>query len=173
MTIVIAAAAALVILAAVIALARGRKAQPAPLTPERIDALVALPAGDGTNGLGVVFAKLFRQVFEQNPERLPILERMNVVIGIQDTIVQSTAITMTFRNRSVTIENGVRGKPDVCIEGDIETLVTLPALMRSPAGLFLKPEGRNALRRFARGELKIRGLLSNTGSFRSFRRLIR
>lgn len=149
------------------------EAEGAPPQPVNIDALVILPSGDETNGLGTIFGKLFRQVFEQNPERLAILKRMNVAIGIQDTIIEATAITMTFRDESVTIENGVSGKPDIYVEGDIETLVTIPSMARSPMNVLFTPEGREILGKFLKKELKVQGLFGNIDGFRNFRRLIK
>lgn len=143
-----------------------------PPPPPDVDSLVILPSGAETNGLGTIFGKLFRQVFEQNPERVAILERMSVAIGIQDTIVEATAITMTFRERSVTIENGVIGTPDIYIEGDIETLVKLPGMARNVKNIIATEEGREILKKFFKRELKVKGLFANLGDFRNFRRLV-
>ena len=138
-----------------------------------IDAIVILPASENTNGLGTIFGKLFRQVFEQNPERIAILESMDVAIGIQDTLVAATAITMTFRNRAITVENGVTGSPEIKIAGDITALILLPSLARKPASLVFTGDGRDMLKKVLKREIRMQGLLPNIGQFRKFRRLIK
>ena len=165
--------AVIIILYILIKIVGKKTSKPSTESIPNVSELVILPAGYETNGLGMIFGKLFRQILEKEPERMEILKKMNAAIGVQDTTDEKTAVTMTFKDCRIIVENGIIGSPDIYIAGDLHTLVALPSVGQGMRKIFLTPEGRRILRRFINGELRIRGVLSHLSDFRRYRQLVK
>ena len=110
-------------------------------------------------GLAVMLADLLKQNVADNPIKKQIFNLMkgNVVIKATDADVE---VTLHFDKGKLTVYGGKKGKPDLEIESDSETIVNLGQLktvLFMP--VFIDSTGREAVKKMLTRELVIRGML--------------
>lgn len=110
-------------------------------------------------GLAEMLASIVRGNVQRHPERLDFLEGSPGVVRITAVDAEIT-VSLEFRDGELRIYSGpVTAPPDVSIDADSETLVGFSAIPQlGPVPNPFTPEGRTAIGKAARGQIKIRGL---------------
>ncbi|MEW6376802.1 MAG: hypothetical protein AB1502_13550 [Thermodesulfobacteriota bacterium] len=121
--------------------------------------VIILDDGATDVGLAEMLYHLLRQNLKQNPKKVSSFEVLNsnVVIVARDIDI---TVTLAFRGGELTIYNGIVGKADLKIIADHDAILAL-SLINIFIGLpnYLDKNGRDILKRFFHGNIKIKGLL--------------
>jgi hypothetical protein len=112
------------------------------------------------NGLAAMVGGIIAGNLAAHPERETLLsKRATFAINASDVGV---AVSVRLLPGTVTIRNGVIGKPNVVIESDSETLV---GLSNVPLAFGLPnvrtKEGRDLIRKLLRRQLRVKGLFAH------------
>jgi hypothetical protein len=123
------------------------------------------------NGLAAMIGGLIQANLEQHPERLALLSKQaSFGITAPDAGV---SITILLGPGGVQVTNGLRGKPDVLVRADSDTLVGLSGVpLRFGQPDAMTKEGRAVLRKLFDGRLKVTGLLTRSGKLGRLNKLL-
>jgi hypothetical protein len=96
---------------------------------------------------------------EQKPQKLKTFNNLRAVIGINVTDV-GKAVSLVFTGEKVTIEEGIKEKPQVIITADSETIMGLNFVnIKWGLPYYFDEAGRNVIKLLLSGKLKIQGML--------------
>ncbi len=125
------------------------------------------------SGLGEIMKALLSQLL-QDPAKMDILNTLSLVVSIEPKEAPDTAVTMTFSDGYAVIEPGVVGQPDIHIICETEVLMKMSQMGSGVEALkFLySREGKELLKKFRTGEVKIKGLVSHPVGMLKFSRLL-
>lgn len=123
-----------------------------------LDERVTLKDEDNIGGVGLVMENMISKYLE-DPAKVKILDRIELIIAIQPLEEPESAITMTFHGGCVTIEPGIAQDPDITLVCDYDVLMAMPQMGvgLQTAKYMMTPEGQDILRKFAAGQIKVRG----------------
>lgn len=109
-------------------------------------------------GLAEMLAAIVRGNVQRHSERLDFLEGPPGVVRITAVDAEVT-VSLEFRDGELRIYSGsITAPPDVSVEADSETLVGFSAIPQlGPVPNPFTSEGRTALAKVARGQIKVRG----------------
>lgn len=160
--------------AAGLAYAIAKRQRPGPAIPAGgPDERVLVKDEENLSGLGALMKALITQLLE-DPEKIDLLNTMNVAVAIEPTEQPETAVSLTFSSGYVIIEPGVVPYPDIHIVTDMEALMQMSSMGQGLAALkFLtSPEGKKLANKFRSGELQIKGLTAHPAGMMKFSRFL-
>lgn len=125
------------------------------------------------SGLGEIMKALLSQLL-QDPAKMDILNTLSLVVSIEPKEAPETAITMSFSDGYAVIEPGVVGQPDIHIICEMEVLMKMSQMGSGLEAIkFLQsPEGKELVKKFRTGEVKIKGLGAHPIGMMKFSRLL-
>jgi hypothetical protein len=123
------------------------------------------------NGLAAMLGGVIEGNLAAHPEREALLgERATYAIVAQDIDV---AVSIRLGDGAVKVRNGVVGRPDVLVQADSETLISLSTVpLRFGLPDATKPEGRAVMKRLVRSELRVKGLVRHPGKLARLNKLL-
>src|SRR5450759_1209316 len=144
---------------AVLGYSIAQRQRPAPCVPAGgPEERVLVKDEENLSGLGAIMQSLITELLKQ-PEKVALLNTLNLVISIEPVEQPETAITMTFSDGYIVIEPGVVPAPDIKLVCDYETLMQMANI---GAGLevvkFVRtPEGQKLVQKFMSGTCRLEG----------------
>jgi hypothetical protein len=127
-------------------------------------------ADDEPNGLAAMIGGLIDGNLANHPERERLLRPATVGIIADDAGV---GITLRMRNGGVVVSNGVRGRPEVMVRTDSESLTELSsAPLRFGFPDPMTADGRAITRKLSKGTLRVSGLARHPGVVARLNRLL-
>jgi hypothetical protein len=122
------------------------------------------------NGLGTMLGGLIEGNLAAHPEREGLLRPATVAIAAPDAGV---AVTIRLGPGRVEVANGVRGKPDLWVRADSDTLIELSSVpLRFGLPDNMTREGREVTAKLMKGTLKVRGMFRSPGRLARFNKLL-
>jgi hypothetical protein len=123
-------------------------------------------------GLPSMLKDLLTQNLEQNPHKIPDFNKLNIEIGLTVTDAD-VDILMEFQGGLLTIHPGIKGKPDLMIEADSETVMAL-SNVKIKWGLpyYFDKAGMEVIKAQKDGRLKMRGMIAHLPSLIRLSRLM-
>ena len=123
------------------------------------------------NGLAAMLGGVIEGNLAAHPERESLLGRpATYAIVAQDIDV---AVSIRLGDGAVKVRNGVVGRPDVLVQGDSDTLISLSTVpLRFGLPDATKHEGRAVMKKLARRELRVRGLVRHPGKLARLNKLL-
>ena len=117
--------------------------------------------GGEPNGIAAMLGGLIEANLAAHPERERLLqEPATFAITATDADV---SVSIHLGGGEVKVANGIRGRPDVHVQADSETLVALSSVpLRFGLPDATTREGRGVLRKLVNGELKVKGLATQS-----------
>ncbi len=114
------------------------------------------------NGIATMLGGLIEANLAAHPERHRLLDRpATFAITATDADV---SVTIHLGGGAVKVANGIRGRPDVAVRASSETLVGLSSVpLRFGLPDAMTKPGREVLGKVLRGELKVKGLITQSG----------
>jgi hypothetical protein len=126
---------------------------------------------DEPNGLGAMLGGLIEANLQAHPDRRRLLEKpATFAITATDADVSAT---IHLGDGAVKVANGVRGHPHVLVRATSEDLLGLssvPLRMGQPDAM--TKEGRAVLGRILKGNLKVKGVVTQSGRLRRLNELL-
>jgi hypothetical protein len=157
-----------------IAYSVANRQRPGPCVPAGgPDERVILKDEENIGGLGSIMGALVKELLK-NPEKLALLDRMNLILAIEPTEMPETAITLTFSDGYIVIEPGVVPEPDIHISTTMEILMQMSGMGSGLDALkfFQTPEGKQFMEKVRAGDLKIKGLTSHPIAMMKFSKFL-
>ncbi|MEN8245298.1 MAG: SCP2 sterol-binding domain-containing protein [Thermodesulfobacteriota bacterium] len=106
-----------------------------------------------------ILADVLKTNLEQKPHKLKPFNNLHAVVGIEVTDV-GKAVSLLFTGEKVTIEEGIKEKPQVVITADSETIMGLNFVnIKWGLPYYFDEAGRNVIKLLLSGQLKIQGML--------------
>jgi hypothetical protein len=151
----------------------GAAATAACIVHRRKRAVTSMPAGEPQERLVVRDAEnlrplgLFFQAMILNllkdPRKVRTIDKMHLAVAIAPTGYEDNALTVTFANRQVILQNGVSSNADIKIMCELAVLMELARVPAGPAAVkFLRThEGKDLINKVLSGELKIKGVVTH------------
>jgi hypothetical protein len=123
------------------------------------------------NGLASMMGGLIEANLTAQPERARLLQkRATFAIVAPDVAV---AVSIRLYRGTVTVRNGVIGRPDVVIRANSDDLMGLSAVpLRFGLPDLKTKEGRAVSRKLMKGELKVKGMLLHPGKLARLNKLL-
>jgi hypothetical protein len=150
------------------------KKKPAPcLSAGGPDERVIIKDEENIGGLGAIMGAMVKELLK-NPEKLALLEQMNLVLAIEPAESPEIAITLTFSNGYIILEPGVVPDPDILISTTMEILMQMAGMGSGLDALkfFQTPEGKQMVEKMRAGDLKIKGLTSHPIAMMKFSKFL-
>jgi hypothetical protein len=106
-------------------------------------------------------ALLLNQLRE--PSKVKVMEKLHLAVAMDLPGHEESALTVTFDGGRVILECGIAPDPDIVLRCEAAMLMKLARVPAGPAALkFLAtPEGRELIKKFRTGELRIKGIASH------------
>ena len=123
------------------------------------------------NGLATMLGGLIEANLQQHPERAALASKpATFAITAPDADV---SVTIHLAPEGVQVANGTRGRPDVSVRADSDTLVALSAVpLRFGLPDATTPDGLDVLGKLLKGELKVKGMLLRSGKLGRLNKLL-
>ncbi len=110
------------------------------------------------NGLAAMIGGLIQGNLDAHPERAALLASPATYAIVAPDV--DVGMSIRLHGGSVTIRNGVVGKPNIVIIADSDSLLGLSSVpLRFGLPDATTKEGREVTRKLLKGELKVKGLL--------------
>jgi hypothetical protein len=123
------------------------------------------------NGLATMLGGLIEANLTAHPERATLLQKRATFAIVAPDVDVSVSIRL-YRG-TVTVRNGVIGRPDVMIRANSEDLIKLSAVpLRWGLPDLRTKEGRDVNRKLMKGQLKVKGLLAHPGKLARLNKLM-
>jgi hypothetical protein len=123
------------------------------------------------NGLATMLGGLIEANLTAHPERAALLQkRATFAIVAPDVDV---AVSIRLYRGTVTVRNGVIGRPDVMIRADSNDLIGMSSVpLRWGLPDVRTREGREVNRKLMKGQLKVKGMLAHPGKLARLNKLM-
>jgi hypothetical protein len=123
------------------------------------------------NGLAGMMGGLIEANLTAHPERVSLLrKRATYAIVAPDVNV---AVSIRLYQGTVTVRNGVVGRPNVVIRANSDDLMSLSAVpLRFGLPDVKTKEGREVNRKLLKGQLKVKGMLRHPGKLARLNKLM-
>jgi hypothetical protein len=113
-------------------------------------------ADEEPNGLATMLGGLIEANLQAHPERERLLKPSVVVLTAPDAEVSVTLRTSPGR---VDVSNGVKGRPDLMVRADSDTLIELSSVpLRFGLPDNMTKEGRAVTGKLVKGKIKVKGM---------------
>jgi hypothetical protein len=123
------------------------------------------------NGLATMLGGLIEANLTAHPERATLLQKRATFAIVAPDVDVSVSIRL-YRG-TVTVRNGVIGRPDVMIRANSEDLIKLSAVpLRWGLPDLRTKEGKDVNRKLMKGQLKVKGLLAHPGKLARLNKLL-
>jgi hypothetical protein len=123
------------------------------------------------NGLATMMGGLIEANLTAHPERSALLQKRATFAIVAPDVDVSVSIRL-YRG-TVTVRNGVIGRPDVMIRANSEDLIGMSAVpLRWGLPDLRTKEGREVNRKLMKGQLKVKGLLAHPGKLARLNKLM-
>ncbi|MDP8956158.1 MAG: SCP2 sterol-binding domain-containing protein [Actinomycetota bacterium] len=123
------------------------------------------------NGLAGMIGGLIQGNLDAHPDRAALLSSPATYAIVAPDV--DVAVSIRVKDGSVTVRNGVVGRPDLVITADSEALLALSSVpLRFGLPDATKAEGREVTRKLLKGELKVKGLLMHPLKLARLNRLL-
>jgi hypothetical protein len=123
------------------------------------------------NGLATMMGGLIEANLTAHPERSALLQKRATFAVVAPDVDVSVSIRL-YRG-TVTVRNGVIGRPDVMIRANSEDLIGMSAVpLRWGLPDLRTKEGREVNRKLMKGQLKVKGLLAHPGKLARLNKLM-
>lgn len=134
---------------------------------------VLVKDAENLSGLGAIMQSLITEMLK-NPDKVALLNTLNLVLAIEPVEQPETAITVTFSDGYVVLEPGVVASPDVKLVVDTETLMQLPGVGTGLAAVkFLQsPEGMKMVQKFMSGQCRVEGAVAHPVAMLKFAKFL-
>ena len=157
-----------------IAYSVANRQRPGPCVPSGgPDERVILKDEENIGGLGATMGDLIKELLK-DPEKIALLDQMNLILAIEPIEMPETAITLTFSDGYVVVEPGVVPEPDIQISTTMEILMQMAGMGSGLDALkfFQTPEGKQLVEKVRAGDLKIKGLTSHPIAMMKFSKFL-
>ncbi|HEX2030546.1 MAG TPA: hypothetical protein VHL78_03980 [Actinomycetota bacterium] len=122
------------------------------------------------NGLAAMLGGLIEANVAAHPERRALLRPATVHVVAPDA---DTSVSIRLRAGEVIVANGARGRPDVVVSADSETLIELSSVpLRLGFPDATTRAGRAIARKLLRRELRVKGLVTSPDVVARLNRLL-
>jgi hypothetical protein len=123
------------------------------------------------NGLAAMLGGIIEANVNAHPERQRLLsKRATYAIVAPDVNV---AVSIRLYRGTVTVRNGIIGRPEIVVRANSEELVGMSAVpLRFGLPDMRTKEGREMNRKLLKGQLKVKGLLRHPGKLARFNKLM-
>jgi hypothetical protein len=112
------------------------------------------------NGLASMIGGLIQGNLDAHPERTALLSSPATYAIVAPDV--DVAVSIRLKDGSVTVRNGLVGRPNIVITTDSEALLGLSSVpLRFGLPDATTKEGREVTRKLLTGQLKVKGLLLN------------
>jgi hypothetical protein len=159
---------------AVLAYYIAQRQRPAPCVPaggpeERI----LIKDEENLSGLGAIMQSVIGELLK-NPEKIQVLNTLNLVLAIEPVEQPETAITLTFSDGYIVIEPGVVPSPDIKLVCDYEALMQMASMGAGLNALkFLStPEGQKLAQKFLGRQCRLEGVGSHPLAMMKFSKFL-
>jgi hypothetical protein len=123
------------------------------------------------NGLAAMLGGLIEANLTAHPERRPLLQKRAIFAIVAPDV--HVAVSIRLYRGTVTVRNGVVGRPDVTIRANSDDLVGLSAVpLRFGLPDVKTKEGRAVNRKLLKRELKVKGMLRHPVKLARLNRLL-
>ncbi len=123
------------------------------------------------NGLAMMLGGLIQANLAAHPERELLLAK-RATYGIEAPDV-NVAVSIRLTPGTVTIRNGLVGRPDLSIRTNSDNLLGLSSVpLKFGLPDAMTKEGREVNRKLLKGELKVKGLLRHPGKLARLNKLL-
>ena len=123
------------------------------------------------NGLALMLGGLIEANLEQHPERMALLSKpATYAITAPDADV---SVTIHLGPDGVKVANGIRGNPHVSVRAQSDDLIALssvPLKFGQPDAT--TKEGREVVKKLLTGQLKVKGLVTQSGRLGRLNKLL-
>jgi hypothetical protein len=128
-------------------------------------------ADEEPNGLAAMLGGLIEANLEQHPERAALVSKpATYAITAPDADV---SVTIRLGPEGVMVANGVRGKPNVFVRAQSDDLIALSAVpLRFGQPDAMTKEGRAVVKKLLNGQLKVKGLVTQSGRLGRLNKLL-
>jgi hypothetical protein len=110
------------------------------------------------NGLAAMIGGLIQGNLDAHPERMALLSSPATYAIVAPDV--DVAVSIRLKDGSVTVRNGVVGRPDIVITADSDALLGLSSVpLRFGLPDATTNEGREVTAKLLKGELKVKGML--------------
>jgi hypothetical protein len=123
------------------------------------------------NGLSTMMGGLIEANLTAHPERAALIQkRATYAIVAPDVDV---AVSIRLYRGTVTVRNGVVGRPNVVIRANSDDLMSLSAVpLRFGLPDLKTKEGRDVNRKLLKGQLQVKGMLRHPGKLARLNKLM-
>ena len=128
---------------------------------------------ENLGGLGSIMGALVKELLK-DPAKLALLDQLNLVLAIEPIEQPEMAVTLTFSDGYIVIEQGVVPDPDIQINCTMEVLMQMAGMGSGLDALkfFSTPEGKKLVEKVRAGDLKIKGLTSHPIAMMKFSKFL-
>jgi len=139
---------------------------------ERADMRIHLSEEASETGLAVMLQDLLVQNMDQHPHKLIDFKKLNISIGLEVSDAD-IALTLTFKDNTLTIRPGIADRPQLCITTDAETVMALSnQKMRWGLPWYFDETGRGIWSAMKDNRLKVKGMMAHFPSLIRFSRVM-
>ena len=123
--------------------------------------MIELAKGAEELGLAQMLKDLLSQNLDANPHKIKDFKKLNIDIGLKvpDAEVE---LTMKFTGDSLTIHQGIMGKPKLLITSEADIIMALSNLkIKGGMPYYFDETGREVLKAMFTRKLKVKGMLTH------------
>jgi hypothetical protein len=122
------------------------------------------------NGLATMLGGLIESNLQAHPERERLLKPAVVTVTAPDAEV---AVTLQISPGRVGVSNGVKGRPDLMVQADSDTLMELSSVpLRFGLPDNMTKEGRAVTGKLMKGKIKVKGMGRSPGKLARLNKLL-
>jgi hypothetical protein len=122
------------------------------------------------NGLATMLGGLIDANLQAHPEREALLKPSVIAVTAPDADV---SVTLVMSSGRVEVSNGVKGRPDLAVRADSDTLIELSSVpLRFGLPDNMTKEGRAVTGKLMKGEIKVKGMYRAPGKLVRLNKLL-
>ena len=123
------------------------------------------------NGLAAMLGGIIEANLGAHPERKRLLSKRSTYAIVAPDV--NVAVSIRLYRGTVTVRNGIIGRPDVLVRANSDDLVGMSAVpLRFGLPDMRTKEGREVNRKLLKGQLKVKGLLRHPGKLATLNKLM-
>ena len=127
-------------------------------------------ADEEPNGLATMLGGLIEANLRDHPDRERLLRPAVIAVTAPDAGV---SVTLRMSPGTVEVSNGVRGRPNLSVRADSDTLIELSAVpLRFGMPDAMTKEGREVTGKLMKGQIKVKGMVLAPGKLARLNKLL-